>query len=223
MGGILTRSGESRLRAIVANFEAAWIVRGEAELDEFVPEVDHPDRKAALIELIRVDLDQRRMAGRPRPLEDYLRAYSELGRDDLASIASAGSLSGRPSIGLGPSSDPSSWQVAKPNNPWGDPEPTAWGVGEEPSARPSSFDATVSRKGTDLAGAARSYLDFWIANGEGDSSDGGSDAQAASNHSSASSPARAGSDPRCAIKLPRPPWPGSRPATVWRRVRGKRS
>lgn len=168
MGGILTGSGESRLRAIVANFEAAWIVRGEAELDEFVPEVDHPDRKAALIELIRVDLDQRRMAGRPRPPEDYLRAYSELGRDDLASIVSAGSLSGRPSIGLGPSSDPSSWQVAKPNNPWGDPEPTAWGVGEEPSARPSSFDATVSRKGTDLAGAARSYLDFWIANGEGD-------------------------------------------------------
>jgi eukaryotic-like serine/threonine-protein kinase len=56
---------------VVEAYEAA-LARGErAEVSEFAPPPDHPQRLAILCELVRVDLEHRWERGRPRRLEEY--------------------------------------------------------------------------------------------------------------------------------------------------------
>ena len=90
---------------IVARFEAAWIVEGEANLAAFLPEVGHRDRAVALLELVAVDLERRRADGRPRPLEDYLLEFPELCSVDLGELARA-----EPTPGSG-----SGWPASRPS------------------------------------------------------------------------------------------------------------
>jgi serine/threonine protein kinase/tetratricopeptide (TPR) repeat protein len=59
------------LGEVVEEYEAA-LARGEpAEVVDFSPPPDHPQRLAILCELVRVDLEHRWERGRPRRLEDY--------------------------------------------------------------------------------------------------------------------------------------------------------
>ena len=49
-----------------------------------LPAPGHPDRVAAIVELVRLDLEYGWDAGRPTPLSDYLGRYPELGADPAA-------------------------------------------------------------------------------------------------------------------------------------------
>lgn len=84
--GMIEAAGRG-VEEIVTSFEAAWLVAGEAELTRFLPEVGHPDRLAALRELVRVDMERRWSSGRTLSLEDYLLDFPELGGQAVADLA----------------------------------------------------------------------------------------------------------------------------------------
>src|SRR5262249_35734487 len=72
-----------RLEAVLLKFESSWAEkRLPAALRQFPP--DDPLRPAALIELIKIDLERRRKAGQKVRLDAYLKPFPELGAaDDL--------------------------------------------------------------------------------------------------------------------------------------------
>ena len=82
------------LGEVVEAYEAA-LARGEAaEVVDFAPPPDHPERLAILCELVRVDLEHRWERGRPRRLEEYrallpgaLRGSGSRARDGLRGVS----------------------------------------------------------------------------------------------------------------------------------------
>jgi serine/threonine protein kinase/tetratricopeptide (TPR) repeat protein len=69
------------LGEVVEEYEAA-LARGEAaEVVDFCPQPDHPQRLAILCELVRVDLEHRWERGRPRRLEEYCALFPAVFED----------------------------------------------------------------------------------------------------------------------------------------------
>ncbi|HKB05301.1 MAG TPA: serine/threonine-protein kinase [Gemmataceae bacterium] len=62
-------------RDVAAAFERAWRAAGVADLADFLPLPDDPTYPRLLRDLIRLDVQLHREAGRPRPVSDYSRAY----------------------------------------------------------------------------------------------------------------------------------------------------
>ena len=65
----------------VRSFEQSSADGDSPELSAFLPLPDHPLHGAVLRELVRVDLEIGREQGRPRELDEYLRAYPQLAAD----------------------------------------------------------------------------------------------------------------------------------------------
>ncbi|MDB5337402.1 MAG: tetratricopeptide repeat protein [Planctomycetaceae bacterium] len=65
-------------------YDRAWRTGTVPVLGEFLPERDHPMYSEVLCELVRVDLELRWRQGCPLSLDDYCRAYPELGDDPQA-------------------------------------------------------------------------------------------------------------------------------------------
>ncbi len=132
----------------VTSFEAAWVVRGEANLADFLPAPGHPARPATLLALARLDLELRGGSGRSRPPEDYLREYPELGRGGLAELVAAERrlrLDAGHDAGLAGSRDRPSCESA------------GWSAPGRGLDRPA---ASTGRRRIDPASVARSYFDF---------------------------------------------------------------
>src|SRR4051812_50189021 len=68
----------------VSAFEAAWARDGAAAPDRFLPAPDHPLYLQALREVVCVDLELGWRAGRPRPLDEYLRRFPAPAADPAA-------------------------------------------------------------------------------------------------------------------------------------------
>src|SRR5437879_231640 len=65
--------------AFVRRFEEAWRNGGRPTIDAFLPKAGPADvRRAVLIELIEVDLEQRLHASEPARREEYVERYPEL-------------------------------------------------------------------------------------------------------------------------------------------------
>jgi len=71
----------TELLQIVKQFEDAWHKDGRGEIDDFLP-VERVRRQAALIALVRVDLERRFKADEPVRMESYLERYPELAEED---------------------------------------------------------------------------------------------------------------------------------------------
>jgi hypothetical protein len=67
---------------ILDDFEAAWARGEQPDVADYLP--GGPERRAVLLELARVDLQQRLRAGLPGRVEDYLRQFPELASDRRA-------------------------------------------------------------------------------------------------------------------------------------------
>jgi serine/threonine protein kinase/Tfp pilus assembly protein PilF len=70
-------------------FEVARAAGTATDLAAFLPAPGHPQRRAVLPELIRIDLEFGWTEGRPVPLDDYLRRFPELQEDAAARAAVA--------------------------------------------------------------------------------------------------------------------------------------
>ena len=84
------RAGDhDKLDDYVRSFEHSYAEGETAEISAFLPPSDHPLHGAVLRELVRVDLEFGRDRGRPRELDEYLRAYPQLAadRDGMRAIA----------------------------------------------------------------------------------------------------------------------------------------
>src|SRR5262245_49192691 len=79
--------GEGRAR-IVQRFRDAWKRADSPPLDDYLP-LHTADRRAVLVDLIRVDIDQRRRAGERPRVDAYLLRYPELAEVDGFRLLSA--------------------------------------------------------------------------------------------------------------------------------------
>src|SRR5262245_43180623 len=84
--GIPGKTAETeRLRSVVASFQSAWERDGAAEVNAFLPPATDSLYRAALLELVRADLQLRWSRGRGVFLEGYLKQYPELGNSTTIS------------------------------------------------------------------------------------------------------------------------------------------
>jgi len=160
----------ARARDAVTAFEAAWVVRGEADLAAFLPPRGDRGRPAVLRDLIRLDLDFRRGSGRPRRLEEYHGDFPELRRGDLADLALAEYLLRRDA---GEYVTPAEYRERFDVETGDWPGPVIGpGLRRDPgcSGLPRSW-AMDGHRSDDPASVARSYLDFRIG-GEGEDAAG---------------------------------------------------
>lgn len=72
------------LNAIVEAFEDAHARELDVELQDFLPDEDHPDYTPIAVELIRVDLERARSSGIERTVDDYRRLAPTLFKDPSA-------------------------------------------------------------------------------------------------------------------------------------------
>lgn len=72
------------LNAIVEAFEDAHAHELDVDLEDFLPDDDHPDYAPIAVELIRVDLERARSSGIERTVEDYRRLAPALFNDPSA-------------------------------------------------------------------------------------------------------------------------------------------
>jgi predicted Ser/Thr protein kinase len=74
-----------RLDSWLRDFDQQW---SEGALAHRVRELppDGPWRRAALVGMVKIDLRRQRQHGRKKPLEDYLRAYPELGTPETVTL-----------------------------------------------------------------------------------------------------------------------------------------
>ena len=81
----MTDHGEAGLYAdvneVVEAFEFALARDGRAELGDFAPTIEHPNRLAILCELVRVDLEHQWESGRAPRLEAYRDGIPDLFAD----------------------------------------------------------------------------------------------------------------------------------------------
>src|SRR5688500_16646512 len=68
----------ARTTELLDRFEQAWQSHPPAGLDDYVPPADDPNRQAALVHLIHIDLEYRWKGEGALPLEDYLARFPEL-------------------------------------------------------------------------------------------------------------------------------------------------
>ncbi len=73
------------LQQVVEGFEAAWDAGKRPDIDAHLP-APGPVRRAALVELVNVELEYRLKAGEAARVEEYLRRYPELSRDREAAV-----------------------------------------------------------------------------------------------------------------------------------------
>lgn len=66
---------------VVEAYESAQARDGRANLEEFVPSLNHPERLAILCELVRVDLEYDWRRGQPKDLKHYRERFPDLFRD----------------------------------------------------------------------------------------------------------------------------------------------
>src|SRR5262249_43389006 len=86
----VTVSGPGEARDVAAAFERAWRANGVADLAEYLPLPDDPTYPDLLRDLIKLDLQLHREAGRPRPVPAYRRAFpSAFVEGDLAAQLAA--------------------------------------------------------------------------------------------------------------------------------------
>src|SRR5690242_15255242 len=71
-----------RLARLLDRFEDAWRGGGRPALEDYLP--GGAGRRAALVELIHLDLEYRLRAGEPAGLDGYLERYPELHADRAA-------------------------------------------------------------------------------------------------------------------------------------------
>src|SRR6516162_7969746 len=72
----------SRVATLVVRFEDAWQRGQRPAIADYLP-ADGPERRAALIELVHVDLERRLKAGESVRVEAYLSFYPELADDPV--------------------------------------------------------------------------------------------------------------------------------------------
>ncbi|MCY2962473.1 MAG: serine/threonine-protein kinase [Planctomycetota bacterium] len=70
-------AGYTSLDEIVESFESTIADAGEATLERFLPDREHPEFREILAELLRVDLEHRWRLGQPESLERYRDRFSE--------------------------------------------------------------------------------------------------------------------------------------------------
>jgi serine/threonine protein kinase len=75
------QSADEPLRDLMDRFRAAWRESGKAEVGMFVPLPGDPLRRAALISLVKVDLEMRWRHGQSVTLENYLETFPDLAPD----------------------------------------------------------------------------------------------------------------------------------------------
>ncbi|HJZ94360.1 MAG TPA: protein kinase [Gemmataceae bacterium] len=81
----VTVPGPGEARDVAAAFERAWRANGAADLADYLPLPDDPTYAGLLRDLIKLDLQLHREAGRPRPVMDYHRAFpAAFAEGDLA-------------------------------------------------------------------------------------------------------------------------------------------
>jgi serine/threonine protein kinase len=80
-----------RIAACVDAYEAAC-GDGFPNLRDFVLELHGEERRAALLELVKVDLERRATRGEARTLEDYRAEYPELADESIATHLASGTL-----------------------------------------------------------------------------------------------------------------------------------
>jgi hypothetical protein len=83
-----------RVGEVVEAYEAALAQCGQAEMVDFVPSADHPNRWEILCELIRVDLEHRWERGQCARLEEYQGRFPDVFEDSELARSSKG-VSGR--------------------------------------------------------------------------------------------------------------------------------
>jgi predicted Ser/Thr protein kinase len=81
----IDRSARARLESLLVRFDLNW---GPDELAAAVAGLpaDEPLRRAALVELVKIDLERQWRAGRSALVEDYIRRYPALGPDATALV-----------------------------------------------------------------------------------------------------------------------------------------
>jgi hypothetical protein len=77
----LTDEDRRLLEAWLVEFDLSWDEERLATRAATVPS-GHPLRRAALVEMVKIDLERQWQRGRPCGLEDYLRVYPELAEPD---------------------------------------------------------------------------------------------------------------------------------------------
>ena len=66
---------------VVEAYESARVRDGQVDLDDFVPDADHPHYLAILCELVRVELEYSWHDGRPKRMDHYRGRFPDLFRD----------------------------------------------------------------------------------------------------------------------------------------------
>jgi serine/threonine protein kinase/Flp pilus assembly protein TadD len=142
---------------IVSSFEAAWLIEGETDLAEFLPEPGDSIRKPALLELVKVDLRIRRDSGWPRLLEDYLREFPELEGGCVEELALS---EYRLRLESGEPVSPEEYQARYAIDTLGWPKPGEKDRGVTRILERSSRETQILGGVPDLTKAASLYLDF---------------------------------------------------------------
>lgn len=77
------------LEDFVEAFEAAQVRDGNANLEDYLPDSEHPLYRDVLLELVRIDLEYGWQRAQPQPLEAYQQRFPELfqDRDGLRTVA----------------------------------------------------------------------------------------------------------------------------------------
>ncbi len=73
-------------KRIVAQFEESWSGNSPLSIDDIIPRKGD-ERQVILQQLVHIDLDNRLRAGDPARVEDYLKRYPELERDESTVLA----------------------------------------------------------------------------------------------------------------------------------------
>ena len=98
----LTKAQQREVERIVAVFEYAWTLGRRPEIWEHLPTEGGEVRKAVLVELVHIDLENRSRAGEHPRVEDYVSKYPELAVDPrlLESLAGGGGDAPLPCVEL---------------------------------------------------------------------------------------------------------------------------
>jgi len=84
MHSFAPRTGWSELEAFIDAFEEAQVRNGQADLADFLPPVEHPNRRDIVLELVRVDLEYRWQRGDRCSSDQYHTRFPELFDDPFA-------------------------------------------------------------------------------------------------------------------------------------------
>ena len=83
----LSDAERERLEGLLFEFDQAWSAERFAESTAKLPAENGALRMAALVEMVKIDMERRRKAGDPRTLESYLGEFPELGTAETVAPA----------------------------------------------------------------------------------------------------------------------------------------